>query len=344
MRRNRALDGLRALAVLGVVAFHMAGDIARGGFLGVSVFFVLSGYLITTLLLAERARTGSIDLRAFYLRRALRLYPALVVAVVLAAVLGVVATGSTSGDVAASSAGAMTYVTDITEAAGAPVGLLGHTWSLAIEEQFYILWPLALILLARRKWVLRGALAAVAAATLVTAALHPAIGRVSYFLPWTHVCGLLLGAALAVRRPRIAPAAAVLALAVLLVAMATVAGPFWTPLYFGGWLAVSLLAAVLIASTTTEDPGRLQRGLASRPAVWLGRRSYGVYLFSAPITEAVNRELHASLRLRGLVVAVATLLIAEASYRWVESPFLRRKERYQPLTQREKAAAVVAAA
>lgn len=105
MKRNPALDGLRALAVMGVLAFHLAADVAAGGFLGVTVFFVLSGFLITGLLLAERHVTGRIDLRAFYARRALRLFPALGVAVVLAAILAI-ATGVSLVDVSVGSVAA----------------------------------------------------------------------------------------------------------------------------------------------------------------------------------------------------------------------------------------------
>src|SRR5579862_1099054 len=141
-----ALDGLRAIAVLAVLGYHTWEGAFRGGWVGVDIFFVLSGYLITSILLAERDRRGTISFRQFYLRRALRLLPALVlclaVAIALAASQGPTLRDATTKEAAAATLYAANWWQVLRP--HAPIGLLAHTWSLSVEEQFYLCWPLAL--------------------------------------------------------------------------------------------------------------------------------------------------------------------------------------------------------
>src|SRR4051812_33331846 len=168
-----ALDGVRALAVMMVLLHHVSVPYLLGGFIGVSVFFVLSGYLISSLLLDEVARTGRVDLPAFFRRRATRLYPALVVAVVLAIVVALVDHNEV-GDTTLGAPLALGYVTNLAGWRGwAFAGFLSHTWSLAVEAQFYLLWPIVLVWLARRRGVAAGCLA-LAAACLALSFLNTA--------------------------------------------------------------------------------------------------------------------------------------------------------------------------
>src|SRR5271157_2250169 len=151
MKHRPELDGLRGIAILAVLGAHtgVPGFADGGGGAGVTLFFVLSGYLITSLLLAERGRTGRVDLRAFYVRRALRLFPAL--AAVLLVVAGLLAIGAMPATATANTdyrivfAGVVAYVANWVAVAGQSIGMLGHCWSLAVEEQFYILWPTLLL-------------------------------------------------------------------------------------------------------------------------------------------------------------------------------------------------------
>ncbi|SNQ50371.1 putative membrane-bound acyl-transferase [Frankia canadensis] len=201
---NPALDGLRALAVLAVLGFHL--DVLSGGFLGVDVFFVLSGFLITGLLLAERDRAGTVSLARFYVRRAYRLLPAFGVFVAIGAVLVVaVKTQADQRDFLANTVTSLLYVNNYyrvfrPESGGA---WFGHTWSLSLEEQFYLIWPVMLVLLCRRPAARRrlpGILAAAAVGVLVWREVLVAAGvsdaRI-YFGLDTRADALLVGASMA---------------------------------------------------------------------------------------------------------------------------------------------------
>jgi peptidoglycan/LPS O-acetylase OafA/YrhL len=201
---NPALDGLRALAVLAVLGFHM--NALNGGFLGVDVFFVLSGFLITGLLLAERERTGTISLARFYVRRAFRLLPAFGVFLAVGAVLVVaVKTAADQRDFLANAATSLLYTNNYyrvfrPESGGA---WFGHTWSLSLEEQFYLIWPIVLVLLCRRPAarrrlpaVLAGAAVAVLAWREVLVAAGVSDARI-YFGLDTRADALLVGASMA---------------------------------------------------------------------------------------------------------------------------------------------------
>jgi peptidoglycan/LPS O-acetylase OafA/YrhL len=347
LRYVPALDGVRALAVAGVLLYH--GQVARvpGGFVGVDVFFVLSGYLITSLLLTELAGSGRLDLRAFWLRRARRLLPAaflvIAVCVVVAAVFLPDGAARTRADALAS----LVYLNNWHQiladhsyfaAFGRP-SLLAHLWSLAVEEQFYLLWPLALgFCLARigRRGTVAVTVAGTLASALAMALLVQPGGDPTrvYFGTDTHASGLLLGSLLAFawpmgrfsatpRRGAVAllDGAALLGLAAVLVAMATLQD-FEPGVYRGGLFAVSAGAALLIAAVV-HPACRVGRALGVAPLRWIGQRSYGIYLWHWPVMALSRPGLDIAWS-RWILVPLQiglTVALAAASYRWVEQPF-----------------------
>jgi peptidoglycan/LPS O-acetylase OafA/YrhL len=323
-----ALDGLRGLAIAGVVFFHAFGQ-PIGGFLGVDLFFVLSGFLITTLLLEEHAAEGRILLRAFYRRRALRLLPALA-PVVVAFLLLTIAHPSERIRILTAAAAAIFYVSNLMWAFGHPGGIqaaIGPLWSLAQEEQFYLLWPPLLILLLRRR--ARGigwALLALALALTVNRIVLSFVGmpwhRV-YFAPDTHSSGILAGCALAfawragaLRRWPEGGDALVLGLLLLLAAFIAT-GPA------GNVLGIPLaeLAAIGLITSVLAAPGSvLPRALAWAPLRGLGRISYGLYLWHVLVAQLFHNR-------HPLLALLVAVLVAVISYKAIEKPFLRRKRR-----------------
>jgi peptidoglycan/LPS O-acetylase OafA/YrhL len=343
------VDGLRALAVAAVVLYHVGAGWLPGGFLGVDVFLVISGYLITSLLLAERARSGRIDLKRFWLRRARRLLPALLamIAATLAAML-VLHPGEVErlhGAVLA----ALGYISNwylifahlpYFEQFGRP-SIFQHLWSLAVEEQFYLLWPpilaVGIAVFGRRK-LLVGVLAGIAGSTVLAWILFQPFTDPSriYYGTDTRAVGLLAGVALAFVWPvsRLRPTSSagaraaldvvgLAALGLLLAAMAVV-GELDERLYRGGFLVVALATAALIASAA-HPSSRVGRGLGVPLLVWIGLRSYGIYLWHWPVLMLTRgRE---DVPIDGVPLALAqvalTIGLAELSYRYVETPIRR---------------------
>jgi peptidoglycan/LPS O-acetylase OafA/YrhL/lysophospholipase L1-like esterase len=341
-----ALDGIRALAVAGVLLYH--GEVARvpGGFVGVDVFFVLSGYLITSLLLAEMGGTGRIDLRRFWARRARRLLPAAFLVIAVCVVVAAVFLPEGAGRTRSDALWSFVYLNNWHEilaahsyfAAFERPSLLQHLWSLAVEEQFYLLWPLALAAclarLGRRGTVAVTAAGAVASALAMALLMHPGgdPSRV-YFGTDTHASGLLIGALLAFAWPmggfRSAPppravalldAAAVIGLASVLGAMASFRD-YDPQVYRGGLFAVSAGAALLIAAAV-HPACRVARSLGVAPLRWVGQRSYGIYLWHWPVMALSRPGLDLAWS-RWLLVPLQIALavgLAAISYRWVEQP------------------------
>ncbi len=349
------LDGVRALAILGVLLYHADLDWIPGGFLGVDVFFVLSGFLITSLLLEEFDRSGRIDFGRFYLGRARRLLPALVLMLlVVAAVVALFfrdAAASLRADIVAS----VFYVNNwwyvlndasYFEFIGRPP-LLKHLWSLAVEEQFYLVWPL-LAFLAMRVAQRRGVrLLAIGLALLSTAWMtflsvrngfpdYADPSRV-YFGTDAHAMGLLIGAALATAwrpgrlRADIPGIARSLITATGLAALVVVVGFFvlvgeFTPWMYqrGGFLLLALVVALLIAMAT-HPASPLGGWMGTQPWRYLGQRSYGLYLWHWPIFMLTRPTLDVPIDgIPLLVVRLGlTVGIAELSYRYVEMPIRR---------------------
>jgi len=348
-----ALDALRALAVAGVMAFH-AGALP-GGFLGVELFFVLSGFLITSLLAAELARDGGLRLGRFWARRLRRLTPALLLT--LLGVAGYAAWLARPAEllrIRGDALATLAYVgnwqsllqgQDYWALFVRPSPLL-HAWSLAIEGQFYLLWPLALYGLRRGLGLGWGALAlgalALAGASSLAMGLAFAGGEGAaraFYGSDTRAAALLVGAALALARqarpgplgPRLArwlPAATGLALLLLGAAWALLAGH--SPLlYRGGFLLHAGLAALLVLAASAYDPGplapaRLGRHLALALLGYLGRISYGLYLWHWPVYLALDSALAAlGPAPRLLFKLVLSLVLAVASYHLLELPVRR---------------------
>jgi peptidoglycan/LPS O-acetylase OafA/YrhL len=366
------IDGLRAIAVMAVLFYHADFVWARGGFLGVEVFFVISGYLITSLLLVEWLRTGTIGLKSFWLRRARRLLPAATLLVLGVSVASLLiyrdALERMLGDVVA----AMAYVTnwflivrDVSyfESFGRPP-LLQHMWSLAVEEQFYILWPLIftfgfMILKGRDpKRSIRSFFAIVVvgivASTLLMGFLHTPFEDPSrvYYGTDTRAAGILVGVALSLvwipwRLPPTIPTrqrvvlniAGFGALAALIVIFAT-ADEFSTLLFRGGFLVTSLVTAAVIA-VTVHPAASLGRILENPVMKWIGTRSYGIYLWHWPVFMVLRPGVDVADRpyLTFAVRLALTLAIAEVSYRYVESP-IRRKGLRQWVVDLRRAAGV----
>lgn len=306
------LDGIRALAVLGVLVFHGMPDWLPGGFLGVDVFFVLSGFLISTLLLEQLAARGSINFRVFYLHRARRLLPPLVAMIALSALLVVLFAHDAAGQFRRSVLPSLFYVANWSfiveqqsyfEAIGRPP-LLQHLWSLAIEEQFYLLWPLVLLVLYRawgRIGVGRVALWTALASTLLMAFLSflwnmPTYADASrlYFGTDTHAMSLLVGAALAaVFRPGAMPRSLAPSRRWALTGVGVVAtmGVLWAYvnvhesgdwLYRGGFLLFAGAVAVMMA-VVAHPASLLGPVFAIAVLRYIGTRSYGLYLYHWPI-------------------------------------------------------------
>lgn len=313
LRHKPALDGLRGIAVLLVMAAHAHLPIGEGATVGVTLFFVLSGYLITTILRAEHHTTGLVNFRRFYARRARRLLPALAFLLIVVTAF-LVNTGQSLLPVALSAG----YVSNIAAATGYDPVWLKHTWTLSMEEQFYLAWPLLLALVVRRRPVLILLLAASASAALRTGLwLNGATLARVYYGPDVRVEAILIGCALAfVKIPtcHLKPAAALCFLA-LAVGCATTSMQqivwFLTP--------ATLAMAVILAWAIHHEP----RFLAFRPLVGIGKISYGLYLWHFPAAVLVQ-NLTASLVARTGMMVAFTFVMAILSWFLIERPFMRR--------------------
>ena len=348
------LDGLRAVAIIGVLLYHAGLDWVPGGFLGVDVFFVLSGFLITSLILEEYDRSGRVDFRRFYLGRARRLLPAVIVLLVIVAAAVLLFYRDALSAFRQDALATIVYLNNwwyvivdqsYFESMGRPP-LLKHLWSLAVEEQFYLVWPaIALVCVRRagRPLVRRVAVIAAAASTVWMAFLairggYPVDADPSraYFGTDSHSMGLLIGAALATvwrpgrlsaslpRAPRTIVTGIGVAMLAVVIGFYLFVGEFTPWLYRGGFLALAVFTAVLIAAIT-HPASPLGPLLGVGVLRYLGRRSYGIYLWHWPIFMVTRPGIDVPWSEPVAFVArmAITLAIAEASYRFIEMPIRR---------------------
>ena len=380
-RNVPALDGLRAVAILAVIAYHLDLAAVPGGFLGVDVFFVLSGYLITWILITTVGASGGVNFRAFYGARARRLVPAFVGVVFAVCLIASLCAPDTIpkffSDLPWASTGTVNwwYVVNETsyfeETARPP--LLQHMWSLAVEAQFYLVWPLVVAFFARRSWLMGMRWFAVSSASVFAAmsiSLGVNIEQASalqasnfYFGTGSRCVGLLLGAALAAGwtpnrlTPSIPPRARLFIDLVALFALASLGYLFWAvdevTLHWFAWGSplASLVSAVAIAALV-HPACRVSRLLGRPTLLWVGTRSYGLYLWHWPVFQLLRPGIDVawSDTATNISRVALTALLAEASYRWLELPIRRRRNPFAPLldsyrnprTRRFVAAAVTA--
>lgn len=336
------LDGLRALAVAAVAAAHAEVPFASGGGIGVDVFFVLSGYLITTLLLQEFDATGTVSMRTFYIRRARRLLPALLAVAAFSFVAFAVVRPVETDDTLLGILVSVFYVSSWFRALGiSDLGWFGHTWSLSVEEHFYILWPpLALFMMRRgvpslRRWivVLLGVTVAYQLAVAVSGAPSARINgidmRAGQLLAGCGLAVLLMGGAV-VRSPRWTALWRMLVVLSVVDLARTVAYPYSFGVGFLQNAAISVVAlesAIIIGYLVVHARGTLSRVLSHPALVWTGRRSYAIYLWHLPLIGLLSFKGHPMpVRVAGRgTAAVLTIVAAWASFKWIESPFYRRR-------------------
>ena len=348
---------MRAIAVLAVLTFHAAyPKFLKGGYVGVDIFFVLSGFLITWLLTSEHDQLGSVSYGKFYARRALRLFPALYALIIVAVVL-VLADGGLSGARHETLVGipwVFFYIGNWDIAFSSynivVLGLLSITWTLAIEEQYYLLWPLGLTTLLKRMNHQR------IAVLLVVVALVEQVGRSlldlsnnAHLYTWldkstlSHSDGLLIGSAFALMYtardqwklwPAIQRRANELAvIGAVVLAVVIVAGK---PLVHTAalWVTVAVYGSLLLLAGIIGRPSAWpSRVLEWWPLQWIGKRSYGIYLWHFTVIVVVlsmqsHLPVHHRAFIRFVIDVVVSLVVAGVSYEVIERPFLRRKVRF----------------
>jgi len=369
------LDGMRALAVIAVMIYHANSSWLKGGFIGVEVFFVISGYLITLLLIAEHEKSGAIDMKNFWIRRFRRLLPALFAMLTLLAIWTAIferdALGKLRGDIL----GGLAYISNWYQifigagySASNDFAPLRHLWSLAVEEQFYLVWPLVMFALLRKgsRQIADLAVYLVGAAVVVTVVVallynsgpinaNPANSPAAYWeiggrfiskadalylSTISRSSGLLLGAAMAMVWRPVAVMRGPLrnkgrALDVLaLIGFAILALMCWKvgfinsdgdnsadPWLFRGGFLLSGIATLLIIAAVTHSGSLTAKALSTPTLLWIGTRSYGLYLYHWPIYQIVRNTAGTKLKFHEWVLCmVATAVVTEISYRFIETP------------------------
>ena len=334
------LDGLRGIAILLVILLHAGVPFIKGGWIGVDIFFVLSGYLITSLLMREHDRTGRINLWHFYMRRVLRLLPAVVVLLTVFSVVVYLKAGvwpfKSVGYV-------LFYVANWVRAFGWSIAdPVSHCWSLSIEEQFYFIWPLLFMVMAMLRMPFR-MMAWIAVAGVITCAawrgwmqFHGVPPARIYFGLDTRADALLIGCTLALADIRLNPGRLLATLTIASLGLITyiaiderMTAPW---LLYGGYSLVGLASAVLIVELRDNPYAPLRKITTWTPLVNLGKISYGVYLWHFAIMTWMNPLVEGNpyrWPLKLFVGGGISLAIAILSYKLIEMPFLKLKSRFQ---------------
>lgn len=348
----KGIDGLRAIAVLSVLLSHAQVPGIKGGWIGVDIFFVISGFLITTILLKEHALRGTISIKNFYMRRILRLIPALLLLITF---LIVYAWFFTSKKVFYSvlydSAITIAYAQNWVLAHGAPRGLLAHAWSLSLEEQFYIIWPLLLSLLLRIfKKPQRLALFLVFLIGLVVwHRVHlfetGATYRRLYLMLDTRADCLLIGCLLSVLlfHKLIPPIDTLrtwlkipLSLSVLLYLFTMHFDHRSQTVQFYGYFLIAVASGIAILQLVTLPNSLFGKIFSDTRMRWIGKISYGLYLWHWPIFKILERHFHSTWYMEATVGIALTFVCASLSYYFVEEKFLKKKHRYSATDKAEE--------
>jgi peptidoglycan/LPS O-acetylase OafA/YrhL len=326
--RLPAIDGLRGIAILCVILFHYRHALLPGGFVGVDLFFVISGYVITRSLAAEIDRSGRVSLAGFYARRARRILPALAVLLIVVLLYSALAGRLLPAEVQAGVAAATSTYNWFLASGWPRTSWFVHVWSLSVEEQFYLLWPLAFAVSAKRGRVgpLTIALAtliAISAAWSTILGLQGAPWQRIYFGSDTRAQAILAGCLLALvgkSVPQVwlkywpVPIASFAALALTLDNHDPSLG-LW------GLAATTLVCAWIVASAAEARDGPLVRLLSVAPLQWAGLRSYSLFLWHLPVALALSALDPRFWLLPAILVAA---LFSELSYRWIERPLMHR--------------------
>jgi peptidoglycan/LPS O-acetylase OafA/YrhL len=338
-----ALDGLRGFAVLAVLFFHSGLPGTRGGFIGVDIFFVLSGFLITSLLIKEYGSNHRISFRNFYIRRALRLLPALFTCLLFG---WLYSTCFESKDEKVATlkglVGALTYTTNWIRAYGGDnaLGLFDHTWSLSIEEQFYLIWPVLFVFFFVRIEKTK------AIGTLGVIILGVVLLRIAglqngwtiqrlYNGSDTHCDGILSGCLLAliISRREISfslkamKTIAWIAAGILLLLSSRA---YWESgwMYSMGFLTVDICTCMVILNSVFSPQNSISRLLAWKPLNSGGKISYGIYLYHFPVFRIVHEQMGEGF-LQTFLKFIISILIAYLSFAFIERPFLSLKKRFE---------------
>jgi len=348
--RITALDGLRGFALILVLLFHTFSPFTYGGFIGVDIFFVLSGFLITHILISEYSRNNKINLKFFYIRRVLRLAPALLIVTMFYLLYTQTQLiGAEKEDAWWISFSTIFYFGNWLRAFDiSSLNQLGHTWSLSIEEQFYLLWPLAIILafkkLGNKKtiiltcisivvilWINRGIL------VINDASIHRL-----YFATDTHIDGLLIGGLAAmlmnwyiVKKPNFISFFTrynthISYLSFTFYIISTLVLNMWLrEIYIFYYPILSIITAILITSFYITKGDKQNYLFSNKWIVWLGSISYGVYLWHWLIYRIL-----ASYNIEGLIMgfygSIVAILLASVSFYMVEKPILKHKSKFHP--------------
>lgn len=341
------LDGVRGISILLVLGLHFTPALLPGGYFGVDIFFVLSGFLITSLLLEEWSHHHSISLKHFYVRRALRLGPALLAyLLLLGAYAFVFLKKENAREIYLGIALTLSYVSNwvIALKPDFPAGILAITWSLAVEEQFYLVWPLILSLLlsfkSRRHWILIALVLGIISIALNRTLLWEAGASVRrlYYATDTHADGLLMGCLVGCLVSwNLLPKSRWLEVFMKCVALASVLFIVFLVLttkhdnpllYVGGLSFAALGIAVSLLTLVSWPAGLAAAVLRFKPLTWVGRISYGLYLWHWPVRGLVFGKAAQASWKQIVVAVVLSFAITSFSFYLIERPFLRWKKRF----------------